>query len=108
MNIEFVELDVVAIKAQHGVKICTVLFTQKVELENAKEYFQHLFRLRSHRTIANVTKMPQSTFYNPSPNDKYGLDENGLLVENGEYVFESIGRILNTKKVKITPKKESK
>ena len=108
MNIEFVELDVVAIKAKNGVKIGTVLFTQKMELEKAQEYFQHLFRLRSHRTIANASKMPQSTFYNPSQNGVYGLDKNGLLVEDGEYIFESIGRILNTKKVKTITKKESK
>ena len=37
-------------------------------------------------------------------------DENGFLVEGGEYIFEAKGRILNTKKVSKpkTQKTESK
>jgi len=111
MNIEIIELDVVTLKAmiegKTTIKAGTVIATHQIELEKAEAYFQRLFRLRSHKTLANVQRMPQSTFYNPTLSSEYGLNEEGLLVKGGEYIFQSFGRTLNTKKVAV-PKKESK
>lgn len=113
MNTEFVTLDVVSLKAKLDgkttIKAGTVLRTYELPLTHAQAYFSRLAMLRAHKTIANNTKMPQSEFANPQLESKYGLDENGFLVEGGEYIFEAKGRILNTKKVaKPKPKTESK
>lgn len=111
MNTEFITLDVISLKAslegKTTIKAGTTLRSYELPLSQAKAYFRRLAMLRSHKTIANNAKMPQSEYANPQLESGYGLDENGFLVENGEYIFEAKGRILNTKKVsKPKPKTE--
>ena len=113
MNTEFITLDVVSLKAKlegkTTIKAGTVLRTYELPLTHAQAYFRRLAMLRAHKTIANNIKMPQNEYANPQLESNYGLDENGFLVENGEYVFEAKGRVLNTKKVvKSKTKTESK
>jgi len=103
MNTEFITLDVISLKAKLEGKITikagTVLRTYELPLSQAQAYFSRLAMLRAHKTVANNAKMPQSEFANPQLESKYGLNEDGFLVEGGEYIFEAKGRVLNTKKV---------
>lgn len=102
MNTQFITLDVISLKAildgKTTIKAGTVLRSYELPLSHAKAYFARLVNLRSHKTIANLAKMPQSEYANPQLDSGYGLDENGFLVEGGEYLYEAKGRVLNTKK----------
>jgi hypothetical protein len=114
MNTVFILIDAISITARLEGKVIvkkgTILRTDKIELAKAQEYYQYIWNLRAHPTEANLGRMPQSEFGNPNSDcpEGYGLDENGLLIKGGQFEFESIGRILNTKKAKVTPKKEAK
>lgn len=103
MNTEFITLDVISLKAtlegKATIKAGTTLRSYELPLEHAKAYFARLVNLRSHKTIANLAKMPQSEYANPQLESGYGLDENGFLIKGGEYLYEAKGRVLNTKKV---------
>ena len=107
MNTEFITLDVISLKAtlegKTTIKAGTTLRSYELPLSHAKQYFARLAKLRSHKTIANLAKMPQTEYANPQLESGYGLDENGFLIEGGEYLYEAKGRVLNTKKVS-TPK----
>lgn len=108
MNTEFITLDVFSIKAKvegkTTIKAGTLLRSYELPLNHAKAYFARIANLRAHKTIANLDKMPQTEYANPQIESKYGLDENGFLVEGGEYIYEAKGRVLNTKKVSKTSK----